>query len=51
MKQLTDRQTQTRINFPNTSLFIKQTQSFLKNFTYNGQNEIVNLSKSGVGII
>ena len=51
MKQATDRQTQTRMNFPNTSLFIKQTQSLLKKFSYNGQNEIINLSKSGAGII
>ena len=51
MKQSTDRQTQIRTNFPNTSLFIKQTQSFIKKYSYNGQNEIVNLSKSGAGII
>ncbi len=51
MKQATDRQTQIRNNFPNTSLFIKQTQSFIKKYSYNGQNEIVNLSKSGAGII
>ena len=51
MKQSTDRQTQIRNNIPNTSLLIKQTQSFLNKFSYKGQNEIVNLSKSGAGII
>jgi hypothetical protein len=51
MKQSEDRQTQTRNNFPNTSLLIKQTQSFLNKFSYKGKNEIVNLSKSGAGII
>ena len=51
MKQSTDWQTQTRLNFPDTSLFIKQTQSLIKKYSYNGQNEIVNLSKSGAGII
>ena len=51
MNQSTDRQTQPRIKFPGTSLSIKQSQSFRKIFLYNGQNEIVNLSKSGAGII
>lgn len=51
MTQSKDRQTQTRTNFPNTLLLIKQSQSFLNRFSYKGQNEIVNLSKSGAGII
>ena len=51
MNQSTDRRTQPRINFHSTALSIKQTQSFRKFFSYNGQNEIVDLSKSGAGII
>lgn len=51
MKKSADRQTQTRMIFPNTSLFIKQTESFVKQFSYDGPNEIVNLSKSGAGFI
>jgi hypothetical protein len=51
MNPSTDNRTQPRINFPNTSLSIKQTQPFIKIFSYNGQNEIVDLSKSGAGII
>jgi hypothetical protein len=51
LKQDKDRQTQTRTNFPDTLLLIKQTQSLINRFTYKGKNEIVNLSKSGAGII
>ena len=51
MTQSKDRQTQTRNNYPNTLLLIKQTQSLLNRFSFKGKNEIVNLSKSGAGII
>ena len=51
MNQISDKRTQPRISFSNTPVSIKRSKLFNNLFFYYENNELIDLSKSGAGLI